>query len=103
MGNARHLQQAFGFVLDDLEGGFSEIAHDAFGQLWANALDHPGAEITFHPRNCRRQHLFANFGLELLAMLWVVVPDPLYAQVFTGNEFWQVADYGDQTVKTQTG
>ena len=100
--DAGYFQQTLRFVFDDLESGFPEMAYDALGQLGPDALDHPRPEIALHARYCGRQHLFADFSLELLTMLGVVIPDPLYAQVFTGNEFRQVADNGDQTVKAKT-
>ena len=98
-----HLQQALRLPFDDLKGFFPEAGDDAFGQLGADALDQTGTEIAFDPRHAAGQHLFADFDLELFAVLGVGVPTALQAQVLPRREFRQVADHRGQPIEAHPG
>ncbi len=68
----RHLPQALGVVLDDVQGAYAKAGDDALRQARADAAHQPGAQVAADAGGGGGQGLLANLDLELLPVLGVV-------------------------------
>src|SRR5699024_6471161 len=92
----RYLDEPFRLVLDDFQCVGTEVLHDAFGHLRADALDQPGAQVTADPLHRRRQDGGVVVHVELLAVLGVRAPASTHTQRFPGLYAHEGADHGEQ-------
>jgi len=90
------LTQAIGLLLDDVEHGFPEGAHELLRINRPNATNHAGAEIFLDPLDCRRCRSLEERGAKLDAMRAVIGPRPARLDELAGRDHRGMADYGDE-------
>ena len=91
-----HLDEPLRCRLDHVEGGHPEVVHDLLGQLRADALDQPGAEVAQDALHRGGQHGGVVLDVELPAVLRVGAPPAAQPQRLAGLGAQQRPDHGDQ-------
>ena len=94
--DAGHLAQAVGLLLDDVEHGFAEGAHELLRIDRPDAADHAGAEIFLDALDRRRCRRLEERGSELDAMRAVVDPAAARLDELAGRDHRGMAEDGDQ-------
>src|SRR5262249_20416334 len=82
-------------LLDDLEHGFAENAHELLRIDRADAADHAGAEIFLDPLDCRRCRGLKERGPELDTVSPIVDPGPARLDELAGRDYRGMAEDGD--------
>jgi len=90
------LTQAIGLLLDDVEHGFPEGAHELLRINRPNATNHAGAEIFLDPLDCRRCRSLEERGAKLDAMRAVIGPRPARLDELACRDHRRMADEGDE-------
>ena len=90
--DAGHLAQAIGLLLDDVEHGFAEGAHELLRIDRPDAADHAGAEIFLDPLDRRWRRSLEERGFELDAVRAVVDPRPARLDELAGRDHRGMAD-----------
>jgi len=91
-----HLAQATRLLLDDVEHGFAEGAHELLRIHRPDPADHPGPEIFLDPLNRRWGRSLEERGLELDTVGMVVDPGPARPDELAGRDHRGVAENRDQ-------
>src|SRR5215813_9250880 len=94
------LTQTPRLLLDDLEHGFAENAHELLRIDRADAADHAGAEIFLDPLDCRRCRGLKERGPELDAVSPIVDPGPARLDELAGRDYRGMAEDGDDITLT---
>jgi len=91
-----HLAQAARLLLDDLEHGIAEGAHQLLRVDRPDAADHARAKILLDPLGRRRRRGLEERGSELDPMRAVIDPAPARLDELTGRDHRRVTEDGDQ-------
>ena len=92
----RDFAEAVRLLLDDVEHGIPERAHQLLCVDRPDAADHPGAKILLDPFDRRRRCRLEERGSELDAMRAVVDPAPAGLDELAGRDHRRVTEDGDQ-------
>src|SRR5271166_1200702 len=91
-----HLPQTARLLLNDVEHGIAEGAHQLPYVDRPYAADHPGAQILLDPLGRRRRRGLEERGPELDAVGAVVDPAAAGLHELAGRDHRRVAEHGDQ-------
>jgi len=89
-----------GVVLDQVENTLAEFGDQPFGEMGADALDQPGAQVLLDAVQRGRKRGPHERGLELEAVVTVVLPAPASVDVLAGLDGRGRAEDGDEVPVT---
>ena len=94
--DARNLADAVGARVEDLQGLFAKPFHDAIGELGADALDKPSAQVAPDAIHGTWRELGVRNNAKLPAEAWVLFIVPGRAQMRASRQPEQVPHHGDR-------
>src|SRR5215472_3788154 len=94
--DARDLTQPTRLLLDDVEHGFAEGAHQLLCVDRPDAAKHPGAQIFLDALDCCRGRSLEKRGFKLDAVRAVVDPGPARLDELAGRDHRSIPDEGNE-------